>query len=168
MSNIWLHQMFASDKWLKLKVKQTLSDQFTQEWRSKLQNSPKALNYRLYKEKLEFEPYLNILIDKDAITFCKFRTCNHYLPIEKGRWQNIPREHRTCPLCRKQDLGDEFHYMLNCSFFTDARKSLLPKKFARRPNILQFNNLMSCKKQSSLKKICTFFVKLIMNFLFSQ
>ena len=109
LSNIWLHQTFPSDKWLKLKVKQTLFDQFTQEWRSKLQNSPKALNYRLYKEKLEFEPYLNILTDKDAITFCKFRTCNHHLPIEKGRWQNIPREHRTCPLCQKQDLGDEFH-----------------------------------------------------------
>ena len=159
LSNIWLHQTFPSDKWLKLKVKQTLFDQFTQEWRSKLQNSPKALNYRLYKEKLEFEPYLNILTDKDAITFCKFRTCNHHLPIEKGRWQNIPREHRTCPLCQKQDLGDEFHYMLNCSFFTDARKSLLPTKFVRRPNILQFNNLMSCKKQSSLRKICTFIRK---------
>ena len=26
----------------------------------------------------------------------------------------------------KQDLGDELNYMLNCSFFTDARKSLLP------------------------------------------
>ena len=50
-------------------------------------------------------------------------------------------------------------YMLNCSFFTDARKSLLPMKFVRRPNILQFSNLMSCKKQSSLKKICTFIRK---------
>ena len=29
LSNIWLHQTFPSDKWLKLKVKQILSDQFT-------------------------------------------------------------------------------------------------------------------------------------------
>ena len=156
LSNIWLYQTFRNDNWLKLKVKQTLLDQFTQEWRSKVQNSPKALNYRLYKDTLEFEPYLDILPDKDAITFCKFRTCNHHLPIEKGRWQNIPRENRTCPLCRRSDLADEFHYMLSCPILNEDRKRLLPKKYIRRPNILHFNSLMSCKKQSILKKICTF------------
>ena len=50
LSNIWLHQTFPSDRCLKLKVKQTLFDQFILEWRSKLQNSTKALDYRLYKE----------------------------------------------------------------------------------------------------------------------
>ena len=33
LSNMWLHQTFPSDKWLKQKVKQILFDQFTQEWR---------------------------------------------------------------------------------------------------------------------------------------
>ena len=92
MSNIWLNQNFQNDKWLKLKVKQTLIDHFIQNRRSKIRNSPKVLNYRLYKHNLEFESYLNILPDKDAITFCKFRTCNHYLHIEKGRWLNTERE----------------------------------------------------------------------------
>ena len=156
MSNIWLNQNFPNDKWLKLKVKQTLIDHFIQNWRSKIRNSPKALNYRLYKHNLEFESYLNILPDKDAITFCKFRTCNHYLPIEKGRWLNIPRENRTCNLCDKADLGDEFHFLLSCPFFNQTRKRLLPMKFIRRTNILKFDSLMSCKKQSILKKMCNF------------
>lgn len=96
-------------KWLKAKVKLTLIDQFKQSWQSFLQTSPKALNYRLYKDELKFENYNNILLKKDLITFCRFRTCNHHLPIESGRWLNIPRQDRICPHCNLKDLGDEFH-----------------------------------------------------------
>jgi hypothetical protein len=49
-------------------------------------NSPKAINYRLFKDNFEFENYFNILEDKDIYTLCKFRTTNHKLPIETGRW----------------------------------------------------------------------------------
>jgi hypothetical protein len=34
--------------------------------------------------------------EKDFLTLCKFRTTNHKLPIEHGRWNNIPRENRKC------------------------------------------------------------------------
>jgi hypothetical protein len=57
-------------------------------------NSSKGICYRLFKENFEFETYLDILSDKDRITLCKFRTCNHRLPIEIGRWQNVDRSDR--------------------------------------------------------------------------
>ena len=117
LSNIWLYKTFQNDNWLKSKVKQTLLDKFTEERISKLQNSRKALNYRLYKDTLEYEPYLDILPDKDAITFGRFRTCNQHLSIKKGRWQNIPRDNRTCSLCRSSDLADEFQLYINLSVF---------------------------------------------------
>jgi hypothetical protein len=42
-----------------------------------------------------FENYLNILNDKDNnLTLSKFRTTNHKLPVEIGRWKNIVRENR--------------------------------------------------------------------------
>jgi hypothetical protein len=42
-----------------------------------------------------FENYLNILNDKDNnLTLSKFRTTNHKLPVENGRWKNIARENR--------------------------------------------------------------------------
>jgi hypothetical protein len=50
-------------------VKLRLRDQFLQEWNSNLENSPKALNYRLYKQIFEFENYFNILENKDKIYF---------------------------------------------------------------------------------------------------
>jgi hypothetical protein len=67
-----------------------------QNWNSLVQNSPKALN---------------ILEIKDAILLCRFRTTNNKLPIETGRWQNIPRENRKCKckLCNRSQIGDEYH-----------------------------------------------------------
>jgi hypothetical protein len=47
------------------------------------------LNYRIYKDNLVFENYLNILNGKDILTLSKFRTTNHKLPVENGRWKNI-------------------------------------------------------------------------------
>jgi hypothetical protein len=48
------------------------------------------------------------------VTLCKFRTTNHKLPIEHGRWNNIPHENRKCNLCNLEEIGDEFHYISNC------------------------------------------------------
>jgi hypothetical protein len=84
---------------------------FLQEWNSNLENSPKALNYRHYKQIFEFENYFNILENKDIFTFCKFRTNNTKLPIETGRWNNIARENRKCQLCQENQIGDEFHFI---------------------------------------------------------
>ena len=61
---------------------------------------------------------------------CRFRTTNHYLPIETGRW----RENRYCNLCNCQKLGDEYHYVLECSSLNDKRKQLLPKYYMKRHN----------------------------------
>jgi hypothetical protein len=70
-------------------------------------NTIKASNYRIFKTKFEFEEYFNILNIGDAIRLCRFRTTNHDLPIETGRWRNIDRENRYRNLCNCQKLGDE-------------------------------------------------------------
>ena len=50
-----------SDKWLKLVVKNNLVDQFKQTWTSKIENSSKGNNYKLFKHDLKFEEYLDLL-----------------------------------------------------------------------------------------------------------
>jgi hypothetical protein len=59
---------------LKHSIKQNFTDQYLQTWLSSVNDSPKALNYRIYKDNLVFENYLNILNDKDNLTLSKFRT----------------------------------------------------------------------------------------------
>jgi hypothetical protein len=82
LAYIWNTQTFQNTEWLKLNIKQTLIDQFIQLWSSLIQNSPKAVNYRIFKEQFETENYLHTLDDNCLFEFCKFRTLNHKLPID--------------------------------------------------------------------------------------
>ena len=155
-SNIWQTENFMNNEWLKLNVKQRLLDQFIQNWNTEVFESSKALNYRIYKTKFEFEEYFNILSQKQAKIICRFRTTNHHLPIETGRWQHIARENRYCHLCNSQKLGDEFHYILECTSLSENRKKLIPRFYLQNFNTYKFSQLMSSKKQSLLQKLCTF------------
>ena len=78
--------------------------------------------YSIFQEKLTPDKYLLILSEHLWTEIFKFRTSNHYVPIEIGRWKNILVEDRICPLCNKNDIGDEFHYLFICEVFTEYRK----------------------------------------------
>jgi hypothetical protein len=59
--------------------------------------TPSLFLYQIrFKENFEFENYFRVLEDKDIYTLCKFRTTNHKLPIETGRWNNIDRVNKIC------------------------------------------------------------------------
>ena len=55
----------------------------------------------------------------------KFRTANHKLPIETGRWDGTLLEHRNCNLCQKDEIGSERHYLLTCDYFSNLRLKYL-------------------------------------------
>jgi hypothetical protein len=152
LSYVWLNQYFISEEWLKNSVKTCLQDQFQQTWHANIDTGSKTLNYRRFKNKFEFENYFNILDDRDIFTFCHFRLNNHKLPIEYGRWNNIPRELRICNLYNTADLGDEFYYLLKCDYFNEKRKTYIDKKYFKNCNILKFGTLMNQTKQSKIKK----------------
>jgi hypothetical protein len=58
-------------------------------------------------------------------TLCKFRTTNHKLPIETGRWNNIDRVNRICTKCNNITIGDEYHYIIECEHFSNFRNNSL-------------------------------------------
>jgi hypothetical protein len=74
--------IFLSDS-SKYQISGYLQDQFQQTWHANIDTGSKALNYRLFKNKFEFENYFNILDDRYIFTFCRFRLNNHKLPIER-------------------------------------------------------------------------------------
>jgi hypothetical protein len=156
LSYIWLYQNCISEKWLSNVVKMNLIDKFKQTWSISVDNSPKALNYRLYKKGVSFENDLDILKDKDLFLLCRFRTSNHRLPIEIGRWQNINRENRVCNLCQGRELGDEFHYLFECTEFIHDRARLIPQKYRCSPNTVKYCALMCSNSVVELSKLCKF------------
>ena len=95
-------------------------------------------------------------MNKIPFLLCKFRTTNHKLPIEKGRWSNIPRENRYCELCQKNQIGDEYHYIYECTNLSEKRTSLLPKHLIEHLNIIKFKNLMTSERKPILQKLCKF------------
>ena len=118
--------------------------------------------YKLYKEDQQFEAYLRILPRKAYAPLIKFRTGNHRLPIETGRWEGIPYTERKCNLCESNDIGDEFHFLLICPTFATERKSLLKPYYFRRPNIIKYKELLNTRNKKVLLNLSKF-VKSIMN-----
>ena len=72
-------------KWITSVIKQTLHDHFIQKWSSDVNNSSKGQMYRIYKQNVGFENYINKLSQKLRNIFLKFRTTNHHIPVETGR-----------------------------------------------------------------------------------
>ena len=62
--------------------------------------------------RISFLRYLEIFDSKNAIVLCKFRTTNHRLPIEIGRWQNIERNNRKCLLCDTNTMALEMNFII--------------------------------------------------------
>ena len=157
MSNILHNVDSMNSTWIIYNVKQRLKDQFIQEWVSRCNESSKGITYRLFtNDILKCQEYVlsNIPIHKQRI-LARFRTTNHKLPIETGRWQNIDRNERKCNIC-KSDIGDEMHYILTCPAMNDIRQYYIPKIFHRRPNVIKFYKLFSNKNERVLLNLCRF------------
>ena len=78
------------------------------------------------------------------------------LSIEHGRWNNIPRENRKCNLCNLEEIGDEFHYILNCPYFKQYSDIYIKKRYTKRPNIINFLEIMASTNKLNLTNLCKF------------
>ena len=82
----WLNNEVGNINHFCKTVNTRLQCQFIKNWNADVFNGPKCLNYRLYKTEFILEKYITEMPLKSAISLAKFRTTNHKLPIEKGRW----------------------------------------------------------------------------------
>ena len=95
---------------MKTSVEQRLKDQCIQKWQSDIRESSKGQIYNISKTEFGPEKYLNLLPKKFRTIFIKFRTANHHLPIEIGRWCGTPKLERHCHVCNRGQISDEYHY----------------------------------------------------------
>ena len=115
LSYVWQNQgQNVNAKMISCIIRQNLQDQFIQQWYSDVNNSSKGQVYRFFKQSFGMENYLKILSPKYMKIMIKFRTTNHRLPVETGRWHEKPLGERFCTLCNNCQIGDEFHYILEC------------------------------------------------------
>ena len=152
LSGIWESHIFPNQKWLSLTTKRKLKDIYLGEW---YQNVDSNKNYRLFKTSCKkFEPYLLKLFLNQFKYIISYRTRNHRLPIEIGRWKKIKYNRRICTLC-KQGIGNEYHYLLACKELKSIRKQYIKPFYSQRPKTFKYEKLMNnsnIKVLSSLAK----------------
>ena len=160
LTEIWNNQAsnltLASFKSL---ISAKLNDINKQEWHSDVEENSQCLNYRIFKQTLHFEKYFHHLNDSEAKILCKFRCANHKLPIVSGRYNQIPRNERFCTHCNEGKIGDEFHYLFQCSRFHEQRKKYLKRYYWKNPNTLKMDQLFNCEKKTilfNLTKFCSY------------
>ena len=103
-----------------------LKDQFKQTWLTDLNTNNKCINYRIFEPKFVFEDYILKLDCRLRMSLCKFRLGRSKLPIEKGRYNNVPIGQRYCELCNYNIIGDEFHFISECTVLNELRFNFYP------------------------------------------
>ena len=141
---------------VKMDISRTLSDLYIQEWNEKANVSSKGKQYLLFKDNLNFEKYLINVSKFYYSKIIKYRTGNHRLPVETGRWDDKPLNERKCKICTKDDIGDEYHYLFTCDYFTSDRKLYLKPYFYVKPNIRKYRELFTSSNEPTLIKLSKF------------
>ena len=141
-------------------VRQRLTDQFIQNWRSRLEESSRATLYR-YFDSFEFKPYLDsVNVEKFRIGISRLRTSSHRLEIEAGRWtkpRKTPIEQRLCYSCHV--LEDEYHFILECPVYHHLRCMYISKYYWSRPNMYKFLGLITSENVEIMRKLGNYIFK---------
>ncbi len=70
----------------------------------------------------------------------------------------IPRDERICTVCDSGEVGDEFHYLFNCSNENVKRNrtKYVDKYYTHHPNVPKFCSLMNMTSKSKNIKLAKF------------
>lgn len=101
---------------------------FEQNWIKQMQNHSdgKLCSYTYIKTKFCLEKYLTVIKSfEQRRNFTRLRISNHRLQIEKGRYQDVPRQNRLCPRCPSGEIDDEKHFLFSCTTAPNERNNMI-------------------------------------------
>ena len=129
-----------------------------QEWQSQVDTMSSCITYRTIKPCFKQEKYLMLPNIADRINICKFRCRNIKIPVVAQGYtnRNIPAiayEDRLCDLCDRNELGDEYHYILECPVFQNPRNRYLSDFYVRNPSRGKFVLLLQSSNVTVLSKL---------------
>ena len=143
LSHVWMSDGLGVDRiWLKEKLKLCLQDQHVQTWRATVENSSSCILYKHLKTSYCLESYLVDLTVGLRVVLCRFRCRNVSLPVVNAVLHQDICDNK-CQLCCSNAVGDEFHYIVFCDYFNNARTKLLPKYFTTYPTVEKMCSLLT-------------------------
>ena len=72
----------------------------------------------------------------------RFRLSSRELHIERGRYENVPRDGRFCKCCNMSQIESVYHFLLVCPLYTELRRKFFKPYFCHWPNLIKFDQLM--------------------------
>ena len=139
--------------WFTNHIKNHSQDMYILQWHTDLVNSSMYQTYRIFKNNFSCENYFRMLPYNCAISLARFRTTNNPLPVNVQRFLNVEREDRICTLCDRREVGDEFHYLFNCQYFTDKRIECIAEKYLNNANHHTLKSLFNSANKLELLKL---------------
>ena len=158
MRHVWLNPDLVDHNWLKKAMELRLSDIYIQEWQSQVDTMSSCIIYRSIKPYFKQEKYLMLPNMADRINICRFRCRNTKIPVVILGYTNrnnptIAYEDRICDLCDKNELGDEYHYILECPVFQTPRNRYISDFYKRNPSMEKFTLLLQSNSIAVLSKL---------------
>ena len=110
-------------------ILESMKSKYQEEWSIAVRNSRKLRTYNTFKKYFAMENY--IIQNKLSYrrNFSKLRVSAHKLAIETGRYSKkpIPEEERLCIFCNRNDIENEYHFVMVCPYYTNHRNDFIQK-----------------------------------------
>lgn len=157
-SNLWYIQdsNTINPVWFKNALNLRLSDMSSQNLLSEIGTHECCSNYRIFKETICVEPYLDLLNFRGKNVLTRLRCRNYMLPVNSDRYSKESKLDQYCKHCNNGEIGDEFHYLLTCPKFTEHRRKFIDKYYYVHPNTIKLKRLLQTKKRKTLINLVKF------------
>ena len=124
----------SSERFSVANVIKSFKKQFRDAWDGNLTISRKLCFYKTLKSSFKKEPYLDLVNNyKDRNNLTRLRISAHHLEIERGRYNNVPKENRTCAWCKlclgSDIIEDETHLLNECDLYA-ANRAITSQKLS--------------------------------------
>lgn len=131
---------FSNIKYNLNSIKQRINDQYLQLQNAEIHESQQLRFFQEIYNMGQRPHYVNTLKNRnDRAVICKICTSAHSLMIERGRYFNINKNERHCPICKTRQVEDENHFILKCKRFEQIRLKFYDK-VSKTLNLIFFNN----------------------------
>ena len=149
--HVWLSEDVGDINHFMKTFKQRLIDCSIQDWSARISESGKARHYTFIMPSLQAANYIfyNIPI-KFRIALSKLKCSVHCLNVEVGRHNKIDYQTRLCNLCDKQEIEDEYYFVIRCPIYKNLRDIYLPSVDSDRSTEQLFYSLFNGNREQVL------------------
>jgi hypothetical protein len=124
LGEYWVSERLGpKEDWFAL-IKARIHDREEKDWRAEMRQKSKLRTYRMLKNRLEREQYLEIGNKREVTEMVRLRGGTNSLRIETGRYEMLPPEKRLCLYCDARRTEDELHFVLQCKRYEDLREEM--------------------------------------------